>query len=232
METQATKENVFTEYAVALGWIWFCEVRDWNWWALYKNDGWMKGDRYGCFARWKYHFPMAGCLGSMGWLSKIRWAQGLDHQIKCNLAEARQRRREEQDALRRATDSSVRFRCHPGRSRKEDVALPFLMWFSRLRMWTQWGWVQNQKGFKVWIMLIWHQHSQHWRKMHVYKPNCQKCLVNLLVCVGTLFCVRLGVHWGHWVSTQDICSSAVLSWHRLQEFEFYFMDAMCPNWNG
>ena len=35
-------------------------------------------------------------MGSMGWLSKIWWAQGLDHQIKCNLAEAGQRRWEEQ----------------------------------------------------------------------------------------------------------------------------------------
>ena len=34
---------------------------------------------------------------------------------------------------------------------------------------------------------------------------------------------------GTCVSTQDICSSAVLSWHRLREFEFYFMDGMCPN---
>ena len=51
-----------------------------------------------------------------------------------NLAEAGQRRwgrAKLQDALRLAGDSSVRVRFHPGRSREEDVALPFLMWFSR-----------------------------------------------------------------------------------------------------
>ena len=65
------KENVSTEFAVAIRWMWFCEdceAGNWNWWVLYKNDGWRKSCGYSCLRKWKLKKKSHIVSRSNGWM--------------------------------------------------------------------------------------------------------------------------------------------------------------------